>query len=375
MNIRKRSDGRWEARIPMVDSSSGKLTYHSVYAYTFRECREAKIRFLTENTDDTVTRGGGVTFRDVLEEYLEYKLHTSAIKKSTAANYRFIIRRQLTPALGEIRMKDLTAEKVSEALISMSRKEDEEDAEGLSPKTVMDIRTLLKSVLKYAKSKGYPVPEGEIWKPRLNENPIEVFTHEDWTKLKAVLLSDLSPFNLGILLVMNSGLRIGEICALRWENVNLEEGEIRVTHTLTRIQVTGEEKRTELVIGTPKTEKAKRSIPMTDEIYPLMVQNRKEDDCYILTGTIVPCEPRVCLVKYKRMLKRNEIADHNFHALRHTFATFAVEMHADPKSLSRVLGHSAVSMTFEKYVHPTRKQMLSWMNQIGDPSDTNKNKN
>lgn len=152
---------------------------------------------------------------------------------------------------------------------------------------------------------------------------------------------------------LNSGLRIGELCALKWKDVDLERKIIYITKTLQRIYVSDVQRKTDIIIASPKTSASIREIPVGEKILSLIKElpyYNKEN--YILTNTSSYIEPGIFRRYYKSFLRKNNIPVLKFHCLRHTFATRLIENGADYKSVSEILGHSTIHTTLNMYVHP-----------------------
>jgi len=195
---------------------------------------------------------------------------------------------------------------------------------------------------------------------------MRVLSVHEQEKLETLLRENLNPCNLGILLCLYTGLRIGELCALTWNDISDSEQILFVNKTMQRLQqLDGGDKKTKVVISTPKSECSIRRIPLPDSIYHLLVSNRKSGDAYILTGISGKyLEPRTMENRFKRALANAMVEDANFHALRHTFATRCVELGFDIKSLSEILGHASVNITLNRYVHPSMELKQKNMNML-----------
>ena len=182
-------------------------------------------------------------------------------------------------------------------------------------------------------------------------------------QLEQILFHNPEPLKIGILIALYGGLRIGELCALQWGNLHLETGTVTVNRTLIRIRDLAPNalRKTKLLIDHPKTESSNRIIPLPSFIIDLLREHRQNDESYLLTGTFMYLEPRTCREKYKKILEKAGLRPFTFHALRHTFATRCIESNFDVKSLSEILGHSNISTTLQRYVHPSlelkREQM------------------
>ncbi len=151
------------------------------------------------------------------------------------------------------------------------------------------------------------------------------------------------------------GIRLGEICALKWEDINFQTQTLKINKTIQRIKNLDENAvtKTKIIIDAPKSQKSIRDIPIPSFMLDLLEKNKADKNSYLLTGTPKYIEPRVYQDMFKKYLKESGINDIKFHALRHTFATRAIEKDFDIKSLSEILGHSSVKFTLERYVHPS----------------------
>lgn len=176
------------------------------------------------------------------------------------------------------------------------------------------------------------------------------FSQLESQRITAAVLKKLDRSSLGYLLCLETGLRLGEVCALRWSDIDLAEGVLRVQRTVYRINYG---KRTELVLQTPKSENSVRAIPLTAKMLSVLRQMKDKKDCCLLTGTERPLEPRTMQYRFRRFLERNNLPLRNYHVLRHSFATRCIEGGMDIKSLSEILGHANVQTTLQMYVHPS----------------------
>lgn len=357
-NIRKRTDGRWEARVIMDYSSNGKAHYKYLYGKTYREVKEKKNNLLKQ--EHPFTQGQPVSSKtcgELFDEWLEF-IRTD-IKESTFSKYVFAVEKHIKPELGNLRICDLTTEQLDRFIHNKLTDGKLNQKGGLAPKTVVDLISVFKLAIKFGKERGF-APPGQltIHNPRQTLPEIKVLDETACKELETYILNHSdSPVCIGILLSLYTGLRIGEVCALRWEDINLDTKILSVSRTLMRIQdnAPGAETRTKVIECTPKTGNSIRKIPLPDFICPFLRKLRENPSCYLLTGMKTYMEPRSYYNHYKKILSDIDLDSYNYHALRHTFATRCVEQGFDVKSLSEILGHADVGTTMRRYVHPSMK--------------------
>lgn len=237
-------------------------------------------------------------------------------------------------------------------------------AEGLSPKTVSEIIRIIRNIRKYAINHGCQVGfSGEIMTIREKRSEFRILTKNEQRKLEAYLKSDPTPCNTGILLCLTTGIRLGEVCALSWDDISLEEKSFHVRRTIQRIR-RDEGGKTKVVITEPKGTSSARVIPLPDGIIE-NVASYKKAGAFFLTGDPERfIEPRTMQNRFKAALRQAGVDEINFHALRHTFATRCIEAGFDSKCLSAILGHASVSITLDRYVHPTMEMKRESMARL-----------
>ncbi len=238
----------------------------------------------------------------------------------------------------------------------------------LSTKTVKDILSIFKSILKYIERKhNIDYKLDLVSTPKNEPNEIKILKNEEKEKLEKYCLENKDLKNLGIVICLNTGLRLGEICALTWNNIDFNEKCIIINKTIQRVYKG--KKDTSIQLDTPKTKKSIRKIPISNKIfYPLKDLKKVNNYCgdeFLLTGSKERyIEPRNYQRVFKKCLKICDIDDYNFHILRHTFATNCIKIGMDAKSLSEILGHSNVNITLNTYVHSSYNTQKKFLDKL-----------
>lgn len=232
---------------------------------------------------------------------------------------------------------------------------------GMSVKSVKDILIVLKMIMKFGvKNEWMDYSEWDIKYPTTEAvKDLEVLTVADHKKILEYIRQNFTFRNLGIYICLSAGLRIGEVCALRWSDIDIEVGTICVQRTIERIYlIEGDKKHTKLIISTPKTKNSCREIPMSKELRSLIKPLKKvvNPDYYVLTNEESPTEPRTYRNYYKQFMDKLGMPKLKFHGLRHSFATRCIESNCDYKTVSVLLGHANISTTLNLYVHPNMEQ-------------------
>ena len=274
------------------------------------------------------------------------------VKRSTFAAYVLILENHIFPSFGEC--DTLNDSRVQDFVL---RKLDS----GLCVKTVKDILIVLKMVMRFGVKNGWMnYCEWDIKYPTTeSSNEIEVLTVANHRKILEFVKLNFTFRNLGIYISLTTGLRIGEICGLKWSDIDVVNGTITVRRTIERIYIIdGENKHTELIVNTPKTKNSCRDIPMCKELMAIVKPLKKvvNDDFYVLTNEEKPTEPRTYRNYYHRLMKRLGIPRLKYHGLRHSFATRCIESNCDYKTVSVLLGHANITTTLNLYVHPNMEQ-------------------
>ena len=285
------------------------------------------------------------------------------VKNSTFSNHVHYSEKWIIPYLNQIKLKTLTAEKVQQFINHLTDN-------GLSAGSVRNVYRTLSAALKKAEIYGYLQhnPNTEIILPENKPKIAKTLSLDNQKKLENAAKQETNGLGLVILLALYAGLRIGEICALAWDDVDFEKMTLSVSKTRQRIQhpesVT-EKTKTCVTTGRAKSNSSERIIPLpTFLLTCLQEQKNNSTSNYIFTYKDRLLEPRLLQYRFKKLLKVAEIEPINFHALRHTFATRCMEKCIDIKTISELLGHSSAKITLDLYGHSRFEQKQIAMNNL-----------
>lgn len=355
-NIHKRKDKRWEGRCRIGTDENGRIIYKSVYGKTYGEVKE-KMRAFISNGNNCEQKRDGVLFCDVLNAWLESG--TPQYRDATQLKYQSIIELHIKPELGSLPIAKVTAANLN-AFIEKKLNEDKVNGrDKLSPSYVRTMALIANAAYKYAVSENLCVPfRSPVYKPIQRKAEVDVLSDREQKYLQDTLSPAKDTTELGIYLTLNTGLRLGELCALRWSDIDMEERVIKVRHTITRAKAeTDNGAKTKTVIGSPKTPSSLRTIPVNTALFKALSEAKKAACSEFVVSqrnSFVP--PRTFEYRYRRCLERLSVRNINFHALRHTFATRCVNAGIDAKTVSELLGHSNVSITLNTYVHSSMEK-------------------
>lgn len=352
ITITKRKDGRYVGKFIAEYADNGKAQYHYVYGKTYEEA-ESKVLIGREIATRYLS-GRYITVSNVYREWLNAVVNR--VKESTLANYQNKFEKNILPEFGDIPCADLTAGRIN-AFINKKL------ADGLSASYVRDILTVFKTMLKYAQDEyGFRLSLKNVILPKSERKQVEKIGDAEQKKLVSYLKANMSLTAFGILLSLFMGLRIGELCGLKWEDVDFQNKILHIRRTVQRISSANGNRKTKIVISAPKSSTSFREIAIPDMLMKYFEMFRDEADYFILSGTDKPVEPRTMQYRYKKILQSAEVESHNYHKLRHTFATNSAEKGFNVKALSAVLGHSSVTLTLNRYIHPDRTYERRLMN-------------
>ncbi len=345
-NIYKRKDGRWEGRFPNGSKPDGKTRYRSVYGYSYLDVKK-KLKEAPPNLTRQCKKSDEITVGEIAEKWLNVR--KLKCKPSTCIKYYNICKNHIIPSFGSVKMSLLQAENV-EQMINQSQK--------LAPKTLQDILCVAKMLVSFSKSIGAECrTDLSMISVKTEKNQIRVFSINEQQRLMDYLQANDTKIAFGVYLTLCTGLRIGELCALKKKDFSFENGSLIVEKTMQRIQTPNEDSKTKVIITSPKSHSSIREIPLTDELLEraFEVTEHTDSESFLLTGqTEKFIEPTVMRYHFGKILSACGLTNAHFHTLRHTFATRCVEAGVDIKSLSEILGHENVNITLNRYVHSSR---------------------
>ncbi len=365
-NIFKRKDGRWEARYVRGHELSGKIKYGFCYGKTYREAKDKvmKARLDTQRQAKPQISHERRQFTFFCDEWLA--LQRGEVRESTYIKYSAILEKHVKPTLGKYIPSALNTKVIEDFKWKLL------DLDSLAPKTVKDILLVLRAVINHT-AKQFPGSFSalEFHYPKIEKKEMRVLSSEEQRRLTVYLLSGMDSCQFGVLLALYTGMRLGELCALRWGNISVRERTIKICETMQRLKNTAQEaeskaeSKTKLWVGIPKSDTSYRMIPMSDCVADLCGKMLKNDpDAYILTGTKKPMDPRTLQYRLEKYTRECGIEGVHFHTLRHSFATRCVEAGFELKSLSEVLGHANTSITLDRYVHSSLELKRANMNKL-----------
>lgn len=365
-NIRKRKDGRWEARVRIPDNGEKKNKYKSLYGKSYTDVKNKMENYRSEigvidlRSEQPAT--AMFTFGDLIKKWR--KSIRTKIKGSTEIKYDYLIEKHIIPRLGNIPIGKLNTDLLTEYIADKLLKGRLDGCGGLSASYVRTIAIIINSAINFGCNEGLcNIRKIKSVIPSSGSCSPEAMTKSEQTTLEKHLFYEKNGTNAAVLLSLRTGMRIGEICSLEWSNINFEEKYISVRKTVVRKKLVNHQ--IGFTIDTPKTVTSVRDIPITDELVAYLKCIRAHNNsAYVISEKERFMLPSTLEYRFHRLLKKVGIKDTNFHTLRHTFATRCIESGIDEKSLSELLGHSNVSITLNTYVHSSMELKKSHMENL-----------
>lgn len=348
-NVYKRKDGRWEARIQKADGR-----FISVYGKSYTAVKEKKKeRIKREEEAGQQMEKGNVS--ELLENWLNGCAHR--VKQSTYENYYYCMKKYVCPFFENEDTNAFTKTELEKFINTITNKQT------LSFSYRNKILTIFKVAMRAILSDDNNAKQllDALSIPKKHTNSVEVFSLSEQQIVEEELMKCGNPKAIGILLCFYTGLRLGELGALKWKDIDLEAKTITISGTLSRKKSFDEgESKTELTVGTPKNSSSNRRIPLPDFFIEFLKKPQKEqsNEFFFLSSTLSPLDPRSLQKYYMKILKSAGVQYRKFHTIRHTFATRALEMGVDVKTLSDLLGHASVTNTLNIYTHSLLEQKM-----------------
>lgn len=357
-NIRKRKDGRWEGRYEKGRKPNGKIDYGYVYGKSYHEVRQKKIRAMQE-ISISLPPDNPITMERLCREWL-FSMRGS-LKQSSYSCYHTQIEKHIIPWFSVYGTEDISTDIIAKFAA-------EKSGTGLSGRTIKSLLILLQSILRYGEEQGYLSLRGiSIRYPRVEDYALNLISDVQMQRLITCLQEERDCFSTGLLLCIYTGIRVGELSGLQWQDIDFEQGLMHIRRTVSRIRnvnAAERERKTILLIGSPKSLSSVRDIPLPAFLVERMLEFKTKSEYYVLTGTYHCMEPRGIQRRFAALLERCQIPRTNIHSLRHTFATRCTEMGFDSKTLSEILGHSSVKITMDIYVHSNLERKKDCINQL-----------
>ncbi len=349
-NIYKRKDGRWEGRQLKMD---GKYQYF--YGKSYREVKD-RIKSYQKNGNKVKKEVKTLASASSLFEFWLDSDIVKRVKPSTYESYYHCVTKYIIPFYTSRNHYQLTEDTVSEFVKFMH--DDNSISQSYKRKILAVYKTALREILKSSPDSIQLLNYIKFLKPEQNE--VQVFTMKEQCLVEKAVLGSPDKRTLGIILCFYSGIRLGELCALKWCDFDFENETLFINRTVSRTKnFSDDDNKTLLIIGTPKSRTSSRKIPLPSFLIPLFkeyYQRSGKETCYFMTGSEIPIDPRAFQKLYKKILIKAGVSDRKFHAIRHTFATRALELNVDIKTISDILGHSNVSITMNIYAHSLMDQ-------------------
>ena len=361
-NIRRRKDGRWEGRYIKSRTSERKPVWGYVYGSAYADVKEILIRKKAEAGFYALSRTD-LIFRELAEQWLA-SIRVS-IKESSFAHYQYTLRKYILPVLKDVRVSNLSENILEQAMQAIISPRNQEHRP-LGHSSAKECLSMLRRICKYATHLRLIRPmEICVHLPKKPHKENEPLTKKEQKITEEFVLQNPTPRKIGLLLGLELGLRIGEICGLQWGDFDLKLGTLKINRTVCRISCGNGH--TKVVIQTPKTRTSRREIPIPKQLLATLkkLHENASDSTWFLSGNgEKPVEPRCYRKSIKAYLKQASVRQVRPHGLRHTFATTCLQAGCDVKTLSELLGHANANITLQRYVHSDLTRMCREMNRI-----------
>ncbi|MGX7264245.1 tyrosine-type recombinase/integrase [Enterococcus crotali] len=341
-NIYKRKDGRWEGRYAKGRKTNGTIHYGYVYGYKYKEVKQRLIHLKStqQHADEPFIKKYEGTLNEWSADWL--KEIKPDVKPSTYSSYSTKLTHHILPVLGNQPIYMIKKNQVEYWLNSLR--------DELAISSIHATYRVLRSCLNYAVKRSLIIknPCTDVQLPKQKSSTVQSLTKQEQERLEKVAKQHKA--GLPILIALETGMRIGEIAGLKWQDIDFLEQVIRVKRTLQRVATEGARQKTELVELSPKSSNSVRIIPLSQNMSCLLQKMQKEAQSDYVVGKRKALEPRVINYHFKQICQKAQLPPVHFHALRHTFATRCLENGATVATISDLLGHSSIKMTLDTYI-------------------------
>lgn len=355
-NIYKRKDGRYEGRYVIGKTFSGKTRFGYIYGHQYAEVKKAlllkKAEWTQKDTPDS-------SYRDTVTEWLPCWMESELLGSVKASSYQVyvnIAQKHLLPMLGKMKLISITPSIVHGFVVEL-------EESGLAYNTIKSIYRLLSAAMRGAFEEGL-IPKNPCRKikiQRIEQEEQRVLTRSEQELVKKTAFN---ADDLPTLLSLYTGMRLGEVCALKWTDIDWERKTITVKRTVQRVAQSKNDRKTLLMVGTPKSLRSRRVIPVPDFVLKQLKRIGRADEGYIFGSISDTAEPRTIQRRFKRFMDKLGIVGVHFHTLRHSFATRLLELGVDVKTVSVLLGHGSAKITLDYYAHSLTEQQCIAMNLL-----------
>lgn len=366
---------------------NGSQIQKSVYGKSHQEVKNKLRKILEEVGNGNYSEPSKKAMNELLDMWLDSLHKTNILKPTTYGAYEQNVRVHIKPGIGDVLLKDLDADKIENFYSEKLKNGRFDGLGGLSTATMIKIHNLLHQCLEYAISRKLITssPLKDVKPPKLVEKPIRNLTKKEQETFQNMLTGER--LKAAFLLDLASGLRLGELLALTWDDLNIKEKYLTVNKTLVRIRLKNQSdgKKSKLIVQSPKTETSNRIVPILDDIIPILEvhkskqleeiekseQNYVEKNLVFCTEDGNHIEPRNMMRIFYRLIEKAKIPHSNFHALRHAFSTRLLEAGISEKIVQELLSHSSPIQT-SKYMHvfdDTKRKSISKINHLFKTKD------
>lgn len=307
-----------------------------------------------------ITQQTNIKYIDWLTQWLENYIRPS-VKMRTYERYKLIVEQHIKDKIGDMELNELSPLVLQRFITELLQSGNKKTGNGLSANSVNAVISVIQSSLKTAHMLGLTAEytADKLKRPKLTEKPVECFTITEQKQIEKAVMNGKKDKLYGILLCLYSGLRIGELIALQWSDIDLTKGILTVSKSC-------HDSKEGLIIDAPKTISSRRVIPLPKQLLPILKSIKKKSDApFVVSAKGKPVSVRSYQRSFELLLKRLNIPHKGFHSLRHTFATRAIECGMDVKTLSEILGHKNPTVTLNRYAHSFMEHKAGMMNRLG----------